>query len=110
MRVTNNVNMIKGQFENLYNKSSKEIGKEGTTRIKAVTPVKTGKLKKNMTFESKKISNSKFRIIFGNSIEYAAIVNLKGKHRGFFNNALEKFTPDAERIVLKEIKKIRGIK
>lgn len=110
IKFINNIPFFKSALERATEEAVREIKIKAVGEVKSNTPVKKGILKRSFEGKEEELSRAHFRVIIGSKIHYAPIVNFKGKSRRFFTNTLERFRPEAQRILVKNIKKIKGIK
>lgn len=106
IKKTNNMKKKIKQLESAVENSLEEIGVKGVAEIQANTPVDTGTLKGDWTFEKDK-KNKKYRVTFGNTIDYSIYVEFKpGRSQGFFRKTLVGFKGEAKEIIERNISRL----
>ena len=100
IKKTNNMKKKIKQLESAVENSLEEIGVKGVAEIQANTPVDTG------TFEKDK-KNKKYRVTFGNTIDYSIYVEFKpGRSQGFFRSSMKTIQGSVNKTIKKNLSKI----
>lgn len=106
IKKTNNMKKKIKQLESAVENSLEEIGVKGVAEIQANTPVDTGTLKRAWTFEKAK-KNKRYRVTFGNAIDYSIYVEFKaGRSQGFFRGSMKTIQGSVNKTIKKNLSKI----
>lgn len=106
IKKTNNMKKKIKQLESAVENSLEEIGVKGVAKIQANTPVDTGILKRAWTFEKVK-KNKRYRVTFGNAVDYSIYVEFKpGRSQGFFRGSMKTIHGSVNKTIKKNLSKI----
>ena len=101
----NNIDEIKRQFLEACENAINEIGITGTAELQSNAPVKNGTLRRSLTFK-KANTESKYKITFGSSLDYATYTEFRNKSKGWMRNTMNGLSSDAKDILIKHLGKV----
>ena len=86
-KLQNNISTLKKAINNSLDTALEEIGVSGVADLQANAPVKTGNLRRSLTFKK---ANSKgvYTITLGTKISYAPATEFRNKSKGWFRDTL----------------------
>lgn len=100
MSYKSNIPRIKNSILEALEDASQEIGVTELANMQSATPVKTGTLKRSLTFEKAK-NDKAYSITWGSSVVYAAKVEFENK--SYLRSTLRSGTKEMEDILRKHL-------